>query len=83
MLDAGGTDIAAVQRIGCGSPYLDAGWTAVGSLDLPRESIGTPHDDVIMTTVAVSVGAVADAKTIVIDELAGSPTLEFAITESF
>ena len=83
VLDTSGTDIAAVQRLGCERPYLDTGWEDAGSLDLSRERIGTTYDQVMMTTVAVSVGAVADAKTIVLQRLPGAPALEFAITESF
>ncbi len=82
-IDAGGTDISAIQTIGCpSSPYLDAGWTPVAGASFPRDGIGTPVDQVLLGVVGVPVGEVGDAQAITFRTLTGEAALEFAVTET-
>ena len=83
VIDAGGTDISAVQTLGCPQqPYLDAGWTPVVGASFPREGIGTPVDQVLLGVVGVPVGEVGDAEAITFRTLTGEAALEFAVTET-
>ncbi len=83
VIDAGGTDISAIQTLGCpSSPYLEAGWTPVAGTSFPRDGIGTPVDQVLLGVVGVPVGEVDDAEAITFRTLTGEAALEFAVTET-